>query len=128
MKPSSKNTGSGLRPPKLPVTVHPAPLVRIDEQPSLESSQIATLQGQLVEEQDERKEERFLWFAACGLLFDVITFMGAGAGAGSVVTLVYVALLMILSKRWGFEGFAEALYDAKKLVGRQKDESGGEET
>ena len=119
MKPSSKNTGSE-PPTNLPAVVPSGHLAR-GEEPSLVNSQIATLQGQLVEEQDARKEERFLWFAVTGLLFDVITFMAAGAVAGAFVSMVYLALLLVLSKRWGFEDLWEALYAARDLIGNQKD-------
>lgn len=90
-------------------------LTKVPE-PSLVDDQIAVLQGELVTEKDDRKQERFLWFAACGLLFMVLSFMAAGSLAGSIVALIYVALLLVLSRVWGFEGLWEALHAAKGLL------------
>jgi hypothetical protein len=47
--------------------------------------------------------------------------MAAGTTAGLVVSLMYIALALVLSKRWGFEDLWEALYHAKRLLPGGKD-------
>jgi hypothetical protein len=84
------------------------------------------LQGQLVGEQNARKEERFLWFVGCGLLLIIISFQDAGVAGGSVVSLVYLALILVLSRKWGFEELWEALYAARDLL-RGKRSNGDDE-
>ena len=124
MKQSSQSIGEE-SPANLPAA-HVGSLVKV-ETPSIVDGQIATLQAQLVESHDQRKEERFLWFAACGLLFLVLSFMAAGAAAGTIVSIIYVALLLVLSKRWGFEGLWEALHEARRLIKSEKRDDEGDE-
>ena len=54
--------------------------------------------------------------AFSGALFLVLTFMAAGAAAGAVISLIYLAMLLVLSRRWGFEDLWEALHAAKGLL------------
>lgn len=91
--------------------------------PSAKDTQVAQLQVDLVSEKDARRQERFGWFAACGLLFMVLSFMAAGGICGSIVALVYLALLLVFSKMWGIEGVTEALHTAREFIpGAKKDE------
>jgi hypothetical protein len=97
-------------------------LVQVSD-PTPSDLQVESLQKRLTRAQDELLEERFLWFAFSGTLFLVLTFMAAGAVAGGVVALLFIAMLLVLSRRWGFEDLWEALHAASNLL--KKD--GGDE-
>lgn len=121
MKQSSKNTGRapakpGRRRPGKPV----GHLSKIDS-PTVTDLQVEALQDRLVQLEDERKEERFLWFAVCGALFIVLAF-AVSVPAGSVLTVIYLALLLVYSRKWGVEAFWEAMHDARNLFRRIKDD------
>jgi hypothetical protein len=88
--------------------------------------QIAQLQEQIVTLEANRKEERFGWLAATGLLFTVVSFMAAGVMAGSFVALMYLALLLFFSKRWGLAEFWESVIFANRIIGKSKDKPAGE--
>ena len=121
MAQSSKSTGRGRRGrPSLPAITENTSLIRIHEENPVDA-QVAQLQGELVAEQANRKEERFGWIVAVGLLFTVLTFSAVGLAAGSVTTTVYVALLIFFSKRWGLTEFVESILLAHKLFGKKTD-------
>lgn len=42
------------------------------------------------------------------------------SAAGTVLTPIYLALLLVLSRKWGFEAFWEAMYEAKHLLSPKK--------
>ena len=90
-------------------------LIRVPE-PSPNDLQVDSLQKRLTRSEDQRLEERFLWFAFSGSVFVVLTFMAAGAAAGAVISLLFVAMVLVLSRRWGFEDLWEALHAAKGLL------------
>jgi hypothetical protein len=90
-------------------------------QPTVLDAQVTALEKRLVESEDGRKEERFLWFTVTGLLLVSFIFVGAGTAAGSFGALIYTAMLLVLSKRWGVEGVWEALYAARDLIGTKKE-------
>jgi hypothetical protein len=94
-------------------------LIRAGE-PTASDLQVDNLSKRLTKSEDQRLEERFLWFAFSGSLFLVLTFMAAGAAAGAVISLLFVAMLLVLSRRWGFEDLWEALHAARNLL--KKDE------
>lgn len=114
MSPSSKSTESE--------STNPPSIVRTGV-PTKRDEQVGTLQTRLDRLEDDRLEERFIWFAVCGLFFNVIAYMAAGGVAGGFVSLIYVALLLVLSKKWGFEGLWEALYQARDLLKGNKPEA-----
>ncbi len=91
------------------------------EEPRPNDVQVDSLQRKLTRSEDQRLEERFLWFAFSGSLFVVLSFMAAGLVAGGVVSLLFVAMLLVLSRRWGFEDLWEALYAAKGLLSKKDD-------
>lgn len=105
-----------------PVASEPATdkphLAKVAE-PSVADLQVQALQDRLVESEDHRKEERFLWFAFSGALVLVIAY-ALSTAAGVVLTPIYLALLLVLSRKWGFEAFWEAMYEAKRLVSSKK--------
>lgn len=83
--------------------------------------QVDNLQRRLTKSEDQRLEERFLWFAFSGSLFLVLTFLAAGVAAGGVMTTLFVAMLLVLSRRWGFEDLWEALHAARSLFSSKED-------
>jgi len=56
-----------------------------------------------------------------GALAIALIFVAAGVTAGTLLTLVYLAMLLVLSRKWGFEPFWEALYAARDLVRGRRD-------
>lgn len=99
----------------LPVPINPT-LTRVEEVTTVDL-QVDALQRRLEQSEDQRKEERFLWFMATGLLLVTLIFSGAGTAAGSFAALIYVAMALVLSRRWGFEDLWESLHAAKNLLG-----------
>lgn len=99
----------------LPVEISP-PLTRAGDVTTTDL-QVDALQRRLEQSEDQRKEERFLWFMLSGLLLVTLIFSGAGAAAGSFSALIYVAMALVLSRRWGFEDLWGALHAAKELIG-----------
>lgn len=87
--------------------------------PTVLDAQVSALETRLVESEDARKEERFIWFMVCGLLLNTIIYTVSGV-AGGFASIIYLALALVLSKRWGFEGLWEALYAARELVDGKK--------
>lgn len=79
--------------------------------------QVDALQRRLEQSEDQRKEERFLWFMVCGLLMVSLIFNAAGTAAGGFASLIYVAMALVLSRRWGFEDLWSSLHAAKELIG-----------
>ena len=115
MKRSSKNTKGAQQRPNLPVPVNPAqPLAPIN-QPQPQDAQVAQLQKELEEEREGRDHDRFYSAMAIGALVVVIVFMGGNVAAGSFASIIYVAALILLGKRYGVEGVIEALEQAKRL-------------
>ncbi len=102
----------------------PAVLTRVGEV-TVVDLQVDALQRRLEQSEDQRKEERFLWFMLSGLLLVTLIFSGAGAGAGTFASLIYVGMAFVLSKRWGFDDLQSSLYDAKNLLGLKQ--TGGDE-
>jgi hypothetical protein len=51
-----------------------------------------------------------------------MTFMASGALAGSFTAVIYVALLLFFSRRWGLSEFWEAVYVAHHLFGKKPKE------
>ena len=105
-----------LAPPKAKKGEVPAILTRAGEA-TVVDLQVDALQRRLEESEDQRKEERFLWFMLSGLLLVTLIFSGAGTAAGSFSALIYVAMALVLSRRWGFEDLWGALHAAKELIG-----------
>lgn len=114
MLPSSKNTESA--------STSLTSIVRTGE-PTKRDEQVSVLERQIQSLQDDKLQERFLWYMASGALLLVISF-GIHAGAGAVLAPIYLASLLVLSRQWGFEGLWEALYDARKLLKGEKDDPG----
>ncbi len=121
MTTSSKNTDAEQL--TNPPVIHQGSLAKVAE-PTVGDIQVGELQGKLAKSEDDRKEERFLWFMVSGALFVLLSFMAGGAAAGGVISLIYIGMLLVLSRRWGFEDLWEALYAAKSLLpgGKEKDE------
>lgn len=59
----------------------------------------AALERQLQREQEQRKEERFVWVFATSLLFDVIAFGQVGA-LPSVGLLILQIIFLIAMAKW----------------------------
>lgn len=78
--------------------------------------QVEELQGRLEKSEDARKEERFLWFCVSRTLLVSLIFVGAGVAAGSFASFIFLAMILVLSRRWGFDDLWEALNDAKRLL------------
>lgn len=112
MMQSSKNTA----PASAEVQSLPAKHLTQISEPSAVDLQVATLQDRLEASEDCRKEERFLWFSFSGALLVSLIFVAAGRVAGVLLALIYFALLIVLSRKWGFEAFWEAMFLARKLI------------
>lgn len=117
---SSKSTGDEPNSRKLSKSRVNTSLTRVD-QPTASDIQVAQLQEQIVTLEANRKEERFGWIAVSGLLFTVIAFMAAGVTAGLFVALIYLALLLFFSKRWGLAEFWESLIFANRVIGKKRE-------
>lgn len=111
---SPKNTKPAL--PEAEKAGVPAVLTRAGDV-TVVDLQVDALQRRLEQSEDQRKEERFLWFMLSGLLLVTLVFSGAGTAAGSFAALIYVAMALVLSRRWGFEDLWGALHAAKELIG-----------
>lgn len=111
---SPKNTKPAS--PKAQKANLPAVLTRAGEV-TVVDLQVDALQRRLEQSEDQRKEERFLWFMLSGLLLVTLIFSAAGTAAGSFSALIYVAMALVLSRRWGFEDLWGALHAAKELIG-----------
>lgn len=108
---------------KPPVPIKTGDLTRAREV-TVVDLQVDSLQTKLEQSEDQRKEERFLWFMLSGVLLVSLIYSSAGVAAGSFVALIFVAMALVLSRRWGFDDLWEALHAAKQLIGfkNEKDE------
>lgn len=84
-------------------------------EPTVRDELVGSLQTRLDRSEDDRLQERFLWFGFSGFLFDLVAFMAAGVTAGVLFFVVLLAALIVLSKQWRFEGLWEALVAVKAL-------------
>lgn len=124
---SSPNTapapGTELVPaPPLPPARAGGALTRAGE-PTVVDAQVASLQGELVDERDGRRQERWAWATATGALMMIIAFNAAGVTGGTIFALAYFMFVIIYGRICGVEGVEQALSSAKSLLpGGGKDE------
>jgi hypothetical protein len=72
--------------------------------------QIATLQTQLEDVKEERKEERFCWALSLLILLNVFFFTNIdGWGAAISIVFLQLVLLIILARKWGVEDLTDIL-------------------
>lgn len=65
---------------------------------------IGALQNQLVDEQDKRKEERFVWLCVVILIVDVFTFPHMAIWtAPLLIGIIELLLLIALGRKWGMD-------------------------
>lgn len=84
--------------------------------------QVEQLQGQLVTEQDARKEERWFWLLAVTILVDVIATPLVGAGM-LLIAFFEIVMLVMLAQRWGVDGVIQAMKAAAELANSLRDGS-----
>lgn len=82
-------------------------------------SAAASLETQLDQEKDARREERFVWIVVCVILIDVIWLRSAHNVTMAVAVVVLeLVILFIIAKRLGIEEIPEFLSrTADKLSG-----------
>ncbi|OYX49117.1 MAG: hypothetical protein B7Y97_09640 [Sphingomonas sp. 32-66-10] len=51
------------------------------------------------------------------MLLVSLIYAGVGVAAGSFAGIIYVAMALVLSRRWGFDDLLGALHAAKELFG-----------
>ena len=78
--------------------------------------QIAQLQGELSAERDSRKEERFIWIIVSMFFFDCFLFSNVPWGAGLLLFLFEVTVLMIIAKWLGIEYAIKILKPLSNII------------
>ena len=107
----------------LPPAPHGARALRRAGEPTVVDAQVASLQGELVDERDGRRQERWAWATATGALMMIIAFNTAGVTGGTIFALAYFMFVIIYGRICGVEGVEQALSAAKDLLpGSGKDE------
>lgn len=77
---------------------------------SAKDQQIAELEEQLTEERDARKEERFLSFLICVILFDVVFFSAMDNFIGPLaILLLQLIVLAVMARRLGIQEVASLM-------------------
>lgn len=118
----------------VPTPATPAPVphgtgaLRRAGEPTVVDAQVAALQGDLVDERDGRRQERWVWATATGALMMIIAFNAAGVTGGTIFAIAYFMFVIIYGRICGVEGVEQALSSAKGLLpgGGKDDEKKGE--
>lgn len=82
----------------------------LPEQPTQRDRQIEELQQSLADEQDARREERFVFIVIGVLLLDVVFFTVMPSFGGPIALLVLQLLILVpLARRMGMQEIAELM-------------------
>lgn len=69
--------------------------------PTRKDELIQSLQSQLDDERDRRKEERFIWLVIVILMFDAFTFPAMQTWTGPIIIgLIQLIIVIVLGRRW----------------------------
>ncbi|WP_342069904.1 hypothetical protein [Yoonia algicola] len=69
--------------------------------PTRKDELIESLQNQLDDERDRRKEERFIWLVIVILMFDAFTFSNMQTWTGPIIIgLIQLIIVIVLGRRW----------------------------
>lgn len=75
--------------------------LKFPESPSTEDDLIDSLQSQLIDERDRRKEERFVWLVVVVLMFDAFTFQDMQTWTGPIIIgVIQLLIIVVLGRRW----------------------------
>jgi hypothetical protein len=100
----------------------------LPQQPTIQDQQIEELQESLTQEQDARKEDRFVFIVICVILLDVVFFSVLSSLGGPISLLVLELLILIpLAKRLGMEEIAQIMSQViGRVVGKSDNGNSGE--
>ena len=85
--------------------------------------QIADLQILLINEKEQRDVERFCWMLGVIILLDIIFVVSVDGWATFSIAFIFVlelALLIILARKWGVEGFTGIIDKYMDWMSRKK--------
>ena len=77
-----------------------------------------------VEQDDGRREERFLWIVACVILFDCAFLLNADNFAGPIIIgLFQLVVIVVIAKRLGVQEIVALIYNLIDKMGKAKGEN-----